>query len=137
MTTSRDLAAALEAFIQDEVDRRVAAAMAEVAAAPPMPLDRTSRAGVWLSAREAGERAGRHPETVTGACRSGELFATQRVVGRPWRIRPESVDARVEGTPDPHREQVERWQRGPKQPLKPRKRRPRPSEPDPDGPVVA
>jgi excisionase family DNA binding protein len=76
-------------------------------------------------------------DTIAKACQSGELFATQRVKGGTWAIRPASLDSWLDGSPDPHREQVERWQRGPKQPLKPRKRRPRPTEPDPDGPAAA
>ncbi|TWX37425.1 helix-turn-helix domain-containing protein [Frigoribacterium sp. ACAM 257] len=91
----------------------------------------------WLSTREAAARVGLPEDTVRKACQTGELFATQRVKYGTWRVRPALVDTWMNGTPDPRREAVERWQRGPKQPLKPRKRRPRPTEPDPDGPAAA
>jgi len=141
VTSSDDIGRALEAFIRDEVRRQVDAALAErdrtATAAPPTPSPLASPAApkAWLSTVEAAHLSGRHPETVAKACRNGELFATQRGRGGSWRIRPESLDAWIEGAPDPHQEAVERWQRGPKQPLKPRKPR-RPGS-DPDGPAAA
>jgi len=202
MTVSADLAAALEAYIRDEITRQVEERLAERAPAPPPEIPIESRA--WLSTAEAAARAGRHSRTIADACRtgelvavqrgvqgswrihensleawlrggvepvpasesslpryfntagaaryanrsrdtiakacqSGELFATQRVKGGTWAIRPASLDSWLDGTPDPHREQVERWQRGPQQPLKPR--RPRratmTTEADPEGPAAA
>ena len=210
MTTSTDLATALETFIREEVQRQLAAALAELEptpapvtpAAPPQPRS-------WLSTAQAAARAGRHPRTIADACRSGDLlatqrgpqgswrvdpaaldawirgvpehsvpgwaasgadpeppryldtagaaayagksrdtilkacqsgalFATQRVKGGGWSIRPTSVDAWLHGVPDPHREQVERWKRGPKQPLRPRKAlRTKAPQTDPEGPAAA
>jgi excisionase family DNA binding protein len=138
MTNGTDLAAAPEAFIRDEVawqvEEQVALQIDELTRAAKPPAASESR---WLSTREAAARVGCHEDTVRKACQTGELFAKQRLKYGTWAIRSESVDAWMDGTPDPHREAVERWQRGPKQPLKPRKRRPRPTEPDPDGPAAA
>lgn len=200
---SRDLAAALEAFIREEVARQLADRVAELAETPYEPdKPATAYSRPWLSTSEAAARAGRHERTVADACRSGELvatqrrvngswrirpeavdawllgqlpgdvvassggprsldvrgaaiyarrsedwirkacqsgelFATQRVHGGKWSIRPASVDAWLDGTLDPHRVALERWQQGPKQPPKPRKRSPRRPDPDPDGPAAA
>jgi len=202
MTTSADLATALEAFIREEVARQLEARLAALPTTPPAEQQSESRA--WLSTAEAAARAGRHSRTIADACRtgelvavqrgvqgswrihensleawlrgdlepspasnhslpryfntagaaryanrsrdtiakacqSGELFATQRVKGGTWAIRPASIDSWLNGTPDPHREQVERWQRGPQQPLRPRRPR-RPADrpvTDPEGPAAA
>ena len=125
MTTANDLASALEAFIRDEVARQLADL--QLNATVPRELPR------HMTVREAADYARRSTSTVLDACQSGALFAKQRVKGGTWSIRPASIDAWLEGTEDPHREQVDKWQRGPKQP---RKRRPRPSE-TPDGPAAA
>jgi len=202
MTTSSDLAAALEAFIREAVDRRVDERL-ETMNMTPLP-EFPVRPQPWLNTVEAAARAGRHERTVADACRSGELaatqrgpnsswrirpeavdawllgeepgaarasagpsgaryldvrgaaiyahrsedwirkscqsgelFATQRVRGGKWSIRPASLDSWLDGSPNPHREQVERWQRGPQQPLKPRLPRwPLPAT-DPEGPAAA
>ncbi|WP_354554962.1 helix-turn-helix domain-containing protein [Frigoribacterium sp. PvP120] len=134
------MAAALEAFIRDEVARQVGEQLAlhvnaiEPPAQPANPDDVR-----WLTTREAAVRVGRHEDTVRKACQTGELFAKQRGKHARWAIRPSSLDAWMDGTPDPHREAVERWQRGPKQPLKPRRPRRPPSSPspEPEGPAAA
>jgi len=78
MTASTDLAAALEAYIRDEVTRQVEERLAENAPAPPPEIPAESR--TWLSTAEAAARAGRHSRTIADACRTGELVAVQRGV---------------------------------------------------------
>jgi len=140
MTNSTELAAALEAYIRDEVARQLDHQLAlHVESARPPAQPAAPDDVRWLTIREAAKRVGRHEDTVRKACQAGELFAKQRGKHGRWAIRPSSLDAWMDGTPDPHREAVERWQRGPKQPLKPRRTR-RPTarpETDPEGPAAA
>ncbi|WP_248582562.1 helix-turn-helix domain-containing protein [Nocardioides sp. InS609-2] len=58
---------------------------------------------IWLTTRQAGERADRHPETVRRACEAGDLHGGQTVPGRSsWRIHIDCLDAWVLGQPCPH-----------------------------------
>jgi len=131
MTHSTDLAAALESFIREEVARQLADLQLNAPAPRELPRH--------MTVREAADYARRSTSTVLDACQSGALFAKQRVKGGTWSIRPASVDAWLEGTEDPHREQVEKWQRRPARPSRPRRHRAqqRTDSPDDDGPAAA
>lgn len=49
---------------------------------------------IWFTTRQAGERAGRHPETIRRACETGELHGSQRTPGRStWRIHRDCLEA--------------------------------------------
>ncbi len=62
----------------------------------------TSAAPAFLTTVEAAARARRHPVTIRKALESGELHGSQRGAGGRWAIRPECVDAFVEGRPCHH-----------------------------------
>lgn len=57
----------------------------------------------FLTVPEAADVARCHIETVREALRAGDLHGTQRVKGGTWKIRPECVNAWVEGDECPHR----------------------------------
>lgn len=59
-------------------------------------------ARVWFSTRQAGEYAGRHPETVAKSCAAGELHAFQRKAGASWRIHIDCLDAWIAGVACSH-----------------------------------
>jgi excisionase family DNA binding protein len=62
-----------------------------------------------MTVKQVAAEFGKHPDTVRKACESGELFATQRIKGGRWSIRPDSVDHWLDGTPDPAREAHQRF----------------------------
>lgn len=86
MSHSTDLAAALEAFIRDEVTRQ----LAELPAPAPAPAPEVPR--VFTTATAAAY-TGHHPDTIAKACGTGELEATQRVKGGRWSIGRDALDA--------------------------------------------
>ena len=88
MSTSAHLAAALEAFICEEVARQ----LAELPTPAPAPAPDGPRA---FTTATAAAYTGHHPDTIAKACGTGELVATQRVMGGRWSIGREALDAWV------------------------------------------
>ena len=58
---------------------------------------------IWLSAREAAERSGRHQNTVRRACEAGDLHGGQPKKRGNWRIHVDCLDPWTLGVPCPHR----------------------------------
>ena len=57
-----------------------------------------------LTVVQAATLAGRHPNTLHRALESGELHGTQRVKGGRWSIRPECLDAYLDGIECTHQQ---------------------------------
>jgi len=48
---------------------------------------------IWLTTRQAAERAQRHEQTIRKVLESGELHGSQRVTGGRWRVHVDCLDA--------------------------------------------
>lgn len=77
MTGRLDLGAALVAALDEET-------VAQLAERLRPHLDAPEVADRLITAREAGERLGLHPKTITRMARAGRLHAVK--VGRSWRF---------------------------------------------------
>jgi excisionase family DNA binding protein len=55
-----------------------------------------------LTVAEAAKISNRHPDTLRRALACGELHGAQRVRGGRWSIRPECLDAWLDGEPCEH-----------------------------------
>lgn len=70
-----------------------------------------NEAPVFLTTKQASDRAQRHPVTVRMALISGDLHGSQPSAGGHWRIQSACVDAWVMGTLCEHRSNVTQIQR--------------------------
>lgn len=59
----------------------------------------------YLTVAQASEAANRHPVTLWRALESGQLHGSQRMARGKWSIRPECLDAWVDGRKCEHQAQ--------------------------------
>lgn len=57
-----------------------------------------------LTVAQASANAHRHPDTIRRALEAGDLHGTQRCRGGRWTIRPECLDAWLDGQPCDHKQ---------------------------------
>jgi hypothetical protein len=57
---------------------------------------------IWLTTAQAAARAQKHVQTIRKALEAEELHGSQRVVGGPWRIHVDCLDAWCLSSRCPH-----------------------------------